>query len=243
MAMIKNGNPTLERASLFYKNHQLYPFKELIGGYDDFNHFEDGSYLVITEKDENIPLNQNLIKSQDHHNTIIQFIKIMSDIKEDDKDDSSPLPRRALHAAYNFLTVLVWNHNENKKELEDLLRISECHLKFNVGNGAGYLVLKLFLGGNEPKLHLLDLVLKEKDIDSAEEVLNFVFLTANNLGASSVTCWLPLGHKYERYFVRSGFSMTGSLSRSVFVRCNGGQDDLLIKEGPWHLSQGDSDVF
>lgn len=89
--------------------------------------------MVITEKDENIPLNQNLIKSQDHHNLIIQFIKIMSDIKEDDKDDSSPLPRRALHAAYNFLTVLVWNHNENKKELEDLLRISECHLKFNVG--------------------------------------------------------------------------------------------------------------
>ena len=117
------------------------------------------------------------------------------------------------------------------------------YLKFIVGNGAGYLVLKLFLGGNEPKLHLLDLVLKEKDIDSAEEVLNFVFSTANNLGASSITCWLPLGHKYERFFVRSGFSMAGSLSRSVFVRSNGGQDDLLLNEGSWHLSQGDSDVF
>ena len=63
-----------------------------------------------------MPLNQNLIKSQDHHLLIIDFIKIMSDIKEDEeKDDMTPLPRRALHAAYSFLTVLVWNHNENKK--------------------------------------------------------------------------------------------------------------------------------
>jgi hypothetical protein len=38
----------------------------------------------------------------------------MADIKEDD-DEGKPLPRRALHAAYNFLTVLVWDHNENKK--------------------------------------------------------------------------------------------------------------------------------
>ena len=83
---------------------------------DDVNHFEDGSYLIITEKDENLPLNQNLIKSQDHHLLIIDFIKIMSDIKEDEeKDEARPFPRRALLAAYNFLTVLVWNHNENKK--------------------------------------------------------------------------------------------------------------------------------
>ena len=40
---------------------------------------------------------------------------------------------RALHAAYNFLTVLVWNNTENKKELENILSISQCHLKYNVG--------------------------------------------------------------------------------------------------------------
>lgn len=84
--------------------------------YDDIDYQEDGSYLVITEKDVNLPLNQNLIKSQDHHLLIIDFIKIMSDIKVDEeRDQMKPLPRRALHAAYNFLTVLVWNHNENKK--------------------------------------------------------------------------------------------------------------------------------
>lgn len=30
---------------------------------------------------------------------------------------SDLLPMRALHAAYNFLTVLVWNNIDNKKEL------------------------------------------------------------------------------------------------------------------------------
>ena len=43
------------------------------------------------------------------------------------------LPMRALHAAYNFLTVLVWNNIDNKKELENILQISQCHLKYNVG--------------------------------------------------------------------------------------------------------------
>ena len=43
------------------------------------------------------------------------------------------LPIRALGAAYNFLTVLVWNNNENKKELESILKIAEPHLAYNVG--------------------------------------------------------------------------------------------------------------
>lgn len=40
---------------------------------------------------------------------------------------------RALHAAYNFLTVLIWNNIDNKKELENILKIAECHLSYNVG--------------------------------------------------------------------------------------------------------------
>jgi hypothetical protein len=35
---------------------------------------------------------------------------------------------RALHAAYNFLTALVWNNIEIKKELEGIMKIAECHL-------------------------------------------------------------------------------------------------------------------
>ena len=73
-------------------------------------------------------LNQNLIKSQDHHLLIIDFLKIMRELPTE-----SSLPMRALHAAYNFLSVLVWNNKENKKELESVLKIGECHLSHNVG--------------------------------------------------------------------------------------------------------------
>ena len=30
--------------------------------------------MIITEKDINLPLNQNLIKSQDHHLIIVKFL-------------------------------------------------------------------------------------------------------------------------------------------------------------------------
>ena len=117
------------------------------------------------------------------------------------------------------------------------------YLKYIVGGFSGYLVLKLFTGNHEPRLHLLDLVLKEEYVEVAREVLNFVFFTANELKVSSVTCWLPTGHKYESYFAKSGFSRTRSLNRSIFVRNRVNQIDLLPKDGEWHFSQGDSDVF
>lgn len=40
---------------------------------------------------------------------------------------------KVLHAVYNFLTVMIWNHNENKKDLTYFLRFSKTHLKYNVG--------------------------------------------------------------------------------------------------------------
>ena len=117
------------------------------------------------------------------------------------------------------------------------------YLKYIVGDFSGYLVLKLFIGDHEPRLHLLDLVLKEENIEVAREVLNFVFSTANELKVSSVTCWLPIGHKYENCFATSVFSKTSSLNRSIFVRSKVNQSDLLPKDGQWHFSQGDSDIF
>jgi GNAT superfamily N-acetyltransferase len=117
------------------------------------------------------------------------------------------------------------------------------YLKFIIGNSAGYLVLKLFTGDREPKLHLLDLVLKEESIEFVEDVLNFVFSTANDLGATSVTCWLPAVHKYESYFSKFGFTMISSHNRSIFVRSKSDQGVLLSKDRQWHFSQGDSDVF
>jgi hypothetical protein len=117
------------------------------------------------------------------------------------------------------------------------------YLKFIIGNGVGYLVLKLFTGDREPKLHLLDLVLKEEAIEYTVDVLNFVLSTANDLGAPSVTCWLPEGHRYESSFVKFGFSSIKTQNRSVFLRNNSEQGISLSKDGQWHFSQGDSDVF
>jgi hypothetical protein len=70
----------------------------------------DGSFLIITEKDQNLQLNQNLIKSQDHHLIIVNFLELMYPLPV-----TYELSVRALNAAYNFLTVLVWNNIDNKK--------------------------------------------------------------------------------------------------------------------------------
>lgn len=113
MSMMKNyANPSPKNASDFYSATNLFPFYDIFLYNENPNGDSDGSYLIISEKDENLILNQNLIKSQDHHLLIIDFIKIMSQLPT-----SSLLPMRALHAAYNFLTVLVWNNIEIKKEL------------------------------------------------------------------------------------------------------------------------------
>ena len=117
------------------------------------------------------------------------------------------------------------------------------YLKYMVGDFSGYFVLKIFRSEHGPRVHLLDLVVKEKEIECVRDVLNFVLSTANDLGASSVTCWLPEGHMYERSFLKLGFSNIKSQNRSIFLRSDSKQDALLSKDGQWHFSQGDSDVF
>jgi hypothetical protein len=117
------------------------------------------------------------------------------------------------------------------------------YLKFLVGDAAGYLVLKLFTGEKEPKLHLLDLVLKKRNIELIREVLEFVFLIATDLGAPSVTCWLPTDHLYESYFKTQGFSGANISNRSVFLRGISEFDDVMFRSSRIHISQGDSDVF
>jgi hypothetical protein len=112
-----------------------------------------------------------------------------------------------------------------------------------VGNLAGYFVLKLFTGDKAPRVHLLDLVLKKNDIELAGEVLEFILSTATDLGASSVTCWLPAGHIYENYFVNQGFSRADTLNRSVFLRGKSDLDEVSFISSGFHISQGDSDVF
>lgn len=125
MAMKKGLNPTQVKATLFYdKIEMLYPFR---ANSDDG--YYDKSYLIITEKEENNPLNQNLIKSQDHHLLILSFIRLT----QKQGKDIFGFYMTALHASYNFLTVLVWNNIENKNDLEPFLAEAEEHLGINVG--------------------------------------------------------------------------------------------------------------
>jgi hypothetical protein len=57
MAMKKGENPTQAKASKAYELTDLYPFKRNFA-----EEFRDRSYLIVSEKEENNPLSQNLIK-------------------------------------------------------------------------------------------------------------------------------------------------------------------------------------
>jgi hypothetical protein len=117
------------------------------------------------------------------------------------------------------------------------------YLKYIVGDFAGFLVIKIFRSEHGLKVHLLDLVVKETETEWVEDILNFVLSTASELRASSVTCWLPAGHLYESSFAEVGFSNREPQNRSIFLRSDSKQDTLMHKNGQWHISQGDSDVF
>jgi hypothetical protein len=117
------------------------------------------------------------------------------------------------------------------------------YLKYIVGDSAGFFVLKIFRSEHWLKVHLLDLVVKETETEWVEDILNFVLSTASELRASSVTCWLPEGHMYERSFVKFGFSNREPQNRSIFLRSESKIGAVMPKDGQWHFSQGDSDVF
>jgi hypothetical protein len=75
MAMKKGENPTQAKASKAYEITDLYPFKKIFS-----DEWSDRSYLIVTEKEENNPLSQNLIKKEEHHLLILSFIKIMQKV-------------------------------------------------------------------------------------------------------------------------------------------------------------------
>ena len=104
---MKKGNPVYDVLN-FYSVNDLYPFFDTLRnpGKKLTEEEIDGSFMIITEKDRNLPLNQNLIKSQDHHLIIVKFLENMRSVPT-----NFDLSMRALHASYNFLTVLIWNNN------------------------------------------------------------------------------------------------------------------------------------
>lgn len=154
-------------------------------------------------------------------------------------------------SAFDKSVIEIWNHSGMRsgiyRDAEYLnWRYSKPgiqYLKYLVGDFSGYFVLKIFRSEHVLKVHLLDLVVKEKEIECVRDVLNFVLSTANDLGALSVTCWLSERHIYESAFIKLGFSNIKSQNRSIFLRSESKQGALLSNYGQWHFSQGDSDVF
>ena len=114
--MKKNNN---DNPLTLYEYESLYPYGTI---YEPRN-YQERVFSIISEKEEPNTLHQNLITSQDHHLILYEFIKIMEELPEAD------LPKKVLHATYNFLTVLVWNNKENKDSLEYFLKRAVVHLQ------------------------------------------------------------------------------------------------------------------
>ena len=83
------------------------------------------------------------------------------------------LPKKVLHAAYNFLTVLVWNNKENKDSLEYFSKRAVVHLQENIGCIDFY--REMF--SNNKKL-----VMAESDLST---LVDLVVSTANRLEITS----------------------------------------------------------
>ncbi|CAD8077595.1 unnamed protein product [Paramecium sonneborni] len=97
---------------------------------------ENSLQQVYTEKEQNFKLHQSLIKCQDLHENILVFINIASSkmVNENSEVQKNKLIMKTLYVCFQFLTMLLWNHHENKQDL-DFIRIIpnlNQYLKYNL---------------------------------------------------------------------------------------------------------------
>ncbi|KAM3129578.1 hypothetical protein pb186bvf_018329 [Paramecium bursaria] len=97
--------------------------ENIIIEYDQL-YIQNGLRKIYTERDINHKLNQSLIKCQNLHENILYFIENAINLEE--------LGMKLLNSCFDFLTMLIWNHPENKQDF-NIIDISIQHLKFNVG--------------------------------------------------------------------------------------------------------------
>ncbi|CAD8065958.1 unnamed protein product [Paramecium primaurelia] len=118
--------------------------------YEEF-YAENRLQQVYTEKEQNFKLHQSLIKCQDLHENILAFINIATKLvnevsdqsenennkviqKEQQSNSDDKLIMKTLYACFQFLTMLLWNHHENKQD-QDFIRIIPNlfqYLKYNL---------------------------------------------------------------------------------------------------------------
>ncbi|CAD8078308.1 unnamed protein product [Paramecium sonneborni] len=119
--------------------------------YDEF-YAENRLQQVYSEKEQNFKLHQSLIKCQDLHENILAFINIASKMVNEVQEVSSQLEAeknnqqsqqnnsddklimKTLYVCFQFLTMLLWNHHENKQD-QDFIRIIpnlNQYIKYNL---------------------------------------------------------------------------------------------------------------
>lgn len=87
-----------------------------------------GSTLTIyNEREYPCALYQKLIKNQDSHLVLLKYIELINN------PDSNEIHLKCLHAIYNYLTMLIWNHPKNKADLTSTLKLVTKHLRWNIG--------------------------------------------------------------------------------------------------------------
>jgi hypothetical protein len=111
--------------------------------------------------------------------------------------------------------------------------------RFRVRGGRGFLVLKVYDAPAGRTVHVCDLVLRADARDELAPLLRFVLALASVRGARRVTAWLPDGHPYAAAFDEAGLRLDADSDRYVFLTGPTGVD----AGAPWHLTQGDSDVY
>lgn len=95
--------------------------------YEDL-HPHNGLIQLYTERELPHKLHQSLLKSQDLHESILAFITECKEISP-----KNELIMKVLNSCYNYLTVMVWNHLENKLDLLKSRHLMLTHIQYNIG--------------------------------------------------------------------------------------------------------------
>jgi hypothetical protein len=108
--------------------------------------------------------------------------------------------------------------------------------RFAIAGDQGYLVVKLYEGAQLKTLHVCDLVVRPSARELVPRVLDFVHERARALGATRLTAWLPEDHPDHAAYVGAGLCLDADRDRYMFMTGPG-------SAAPWHVTQGDSDVY
>lgn len=108
----------------------------------------------------------------------------------------------------------------------------------------GYMVLKIYTGGDEVKGHIIDMLcINERDI--VKSLLNYSYNFFIGKGIKNLSCWMPQGCFYTSVLKEEGFTsdiMETHFGLRVLDKENR-QLQSVRNIGNWHLTMADSDVF